>query len=193
MNMNRSSIATAGLILLAAMIGLAACAPSPTPAAPAQAPTVAAASSAPSSSASLPASTGSTGASAQGGALVKLARVTGFGLFLTDSANRTLYAFDKDTKDTSNCSGTCAQNWPAFTTQGQPQADTGINATLLGTAKRSDGTTQVTYDGHPLYYFAGDKNPGDIKGQGVGNLWHVLSPRGNPMLNSAGPAATATP
>ncbi len=125
--------------------------------------------------------------------MVKLARVTGFGLFLTDGTNRTLYAFANDTKDASNCSGSCVQNWPPFTAQGQPQADTGINASLLGTITRADGATQVTYDGHPLYYFVGDKNPGDIKGQGINGVWHVLSPRGNPMNNSVVPGATATP
>ncbi len=162
-----------GAILL---LGMAACAPTPTPLPPAPAPTLA-----------------PTGAAPSGAALVKLARVTGFGLFLTDGANRTLYAYANDTKDTSNCTGTCAQNWLAFTTQGQPQADTGINASLLGTITRADGATQVTYDGHPLYYFVGDKNPGDIKGQGINNVWHVLSPRGNPMNNAVAPAATATP
>lgn len=170
------SLATSSVFLLLSIVGLAACAPTPTPASPAQAPTLA-----------------PTTAAVSGAAKVKLARVTGFGLFLTDDANRTLYAFANDAKDTSNCSGTCAQNWPPFTTEGQPQADTGINASLLGAITRADGTTQVTYDGHPLYYFTGDKNPGDIKGQGVNNVWHVLSPRGNPMNNSVVPAATATP
>ncbi len=173
--MHSSRAFAAGVVLLfLVVVGLAACAPTPTPVLPAPAPTLA-----PSSP------------SASRAATVKLARVAGFGLFLTDSANRTLYAFANDTKDTSNCSGSCAQNWPPFTTQGQPQADTGINASLLGTITRADGVTQVTYDGHPLYYFTGDKNPGDIKGQGVNNVWHVLSPRGNPMNNSVVPAATA--
>ncbi len=170
------SLIVSGSALLLVVVGLAACAPNPTTAPPAPAPSLA-----------------PTPAAMSGTAIVKLARVTGFGLFLTDGANRTLYAFANDTKDTSNCSGTCVQNWPPFTTQGAPEADTGITASLLGTITRADGSMQVTYDGHPLYYFSGDKNPGDIKGQGIGNVWHVLSPRGNPMNNSLVPSATATP
>ncbi len=175
MSLSRSLIVGCAVLTLV-FVGLAACAPTPTPVPPAPAPTLA-----------------PTIASSNSGALVKLARVTGFGLYLTDASNRTLYSTANDTKDTSNCTGACTQNWPPFTTQGQPRADTGINASLLGTTTRSDGSTQVTYDGHPLYYFAGDKNPGDIKGQGIGNMWHVLSPRGNPMNNAVAPGATATP
>ena len=68
-----------------------------------------------------------------------------------------------------------------------------VNAALISTFARPDGATQAEYDGHPLYYFSGDKNPGDYNGHGVGNLWHVLSPRGSPMLNAAPPTATKAP
>ena len=110
----------------------------------------------------------------------------------TKNVGRTLYANANDAKDTSTCSGNCAQNWPAFIAPQTPQAPGNLNAALLTIFKRPDGN-QVEYDGHPLYYFAGDKNPGDVKGQDVGNVWHVLSPRGNPMLNAYAPAPTRTP
>ncbi len=137
--------------------------------------------------------TSAPAASSTASAAIKVARVQGFGLFLTDDAGRTLYAFTKDTKDASNCTGSCLQNWPPFIATAVPQAPSNINPSLLSLLKRSDGTRQVEYDGHPLYYYAGDKSPGDVKGQGLGNAWHVLSPRGNPMLNPYAPAATATP
>jgi predicted lipoprotein with Yx(FWY)xxD motif len=136
-------------------------------------------------------------AGAAANSAIKVARIQGFGLFLTDNADRTLYAFDKDTKDTSACSGTCSTNWPAFTADTLPQAVNApntsfLNTSLLGFITRTDGSKQVTYDGHPLYYYSGDKNPGDVKGHGIGGLWHVLSPRGNPMTNPAPPTATPT-
>ncbi len=138
-----------------------------------------------------------TAAAAPGGAAaeaaVKVARIQGFGLFLTDNDDRTLYAYANDTKDTSNCTGNCIQNWPPFIAHATPQAPSNINPSLLTTFKRPDGTLQVEYDGRPLYYFVGDKKPGDVKGQNVGNVWHVLSPRGNPMLNPFAPSATSTP
>lgn len=190
MKNSRSLFASSGIIVLLTMLGLAACAPAATPASPAQAPTVVppvAATTAP--AASTPAMVPGTAADAA----VKVARIQGFGLFLTDNADRTLYAYANDTKDSSNCAGTCAQNWPPFIAHATPQAPSGINASLLTTFNRPDGMLQVEYDGHPLYYFVGDKSAGDVKGQGVGNQWHVLSPRGNPMMNALSPSATATP
>ncbi len=139
------------------------------------------------------AATTATGSSSAANAAVKITRVQGFGLFLTDNAGRTLYAYAKDAKDTSSCTGKCLQNWPPFIAAAIPQAPSNINASLLTLFKRPDGTLQVEYDGHPLYYFAGDKNPGDIKGQGIGNVWHVLSPRGNPMMNPYSSSPTNTP
>ncbi len=175
------------LFAMLAFAGLVACSPpaatGPTSQPPASAPTTAAAAStATASTAGLPAN-----------AAVKVARVQGFGLFLTDNADRTLYATTKDSKDTVTCTGTCADNWPAFIAPSTPLAPSNLNASLLTTFARSDGKMQVEYDGHPLYYFGGDKNPGDVKGQGIGNVWHVLSPRGNPMMNAYSPGATSTP
>jgi predicted lipoprotein with Yx(FWY)xxD motif len=93
----------------------------------------------------------------------------------------TLYLFEKDKGTMSTCTGACAQFWPPLTTKGPAKAGTGIAAGKLGTTKRSDGSTQVTFDGHPLYYYSGDKKPGDVTGQGLdtfGGLWWVLSPTG---------------
>jgi predicted lipoprotein with Yx(FWY)xxD motif len=106
------------------------------------------------------------------------------GTILVDGSGRTLYLFERDTGTTSTCSGACATGWPPYTTSGAPQAGSGASASLLGTTTRSDGKTEVTYHGHPLYYFAGDAKPGDTNGQGVkafGAEWYVLSAAGNKL------------
>jgi predicted lipoprotein with Yx(FWY)xxD motif len=103
------------------------------------------------------------------------------GTFLVGPDGRTLYLFKKDSGTTSACTGACAKAWPPLTTTGAPTATGAATASLLGTAKRQDGTTEVTYAGHPLYYFAGDAASGDANGQGVdhfGGEWYVLSPSG---------------
>jgi predicted lipoprotein with Yx(FWY)xxD motif len=105
------------------------------------------------------------------------------GDILVDADGRTLYAFTKDQGDKSACSGQCATNWPALT--GTATAGTGAQATLLSTAMQADGNSQVTYDGRPLYYFAGDAKPGDINGQGVGNAWFALSASGDLVKTEA--------
>jgi len=103
------------------------------------------------------------------------------GQILIDGAGMTVYLFVADTGSVSTCYTSCAQIWPPVATSGAPQAGTGATASLLGTSKRTDGKTQVTYAGHPLYYFVNDKKAGDTTGQGVngfGGLWWVLSPSG---------------
>lgn len=175
-------------------LALAACAPAPV-VAPTAAPIVATpATAAPTVAATTApaATTTATPAGAAGAVTVKLAQIQGFGLFLTDDAGRTLYAFDNDKKDTSTCTGNCLQTWTPFLVKSVPQAGDRINAALLSTFALADGTMQAEYDGHPLYYYSGDKNPGDVRGHGVGNVWHVLSPRGSPMTNPA-PTATKAP
>ena len=93
------------------------------------------------------------------------------GTALVDGTGRALYLFEADTGTTSTCTGACAQVWPPLLTPGQAPVTTGAaQASLVGTSPRADGTRQVTYDGHPLYYFAGDKAPGDVKGQGIHNF-----------------------
>jgi predicted lipoprotein with Yx(FWY)xxD motif len=109
-------------------------------------------------------------------------RHTALGTILVDSKGRTIYLFEKDKTKKSTCSGACATNWPPVTTSGSPKASGGVNARKLGTTKRSDGSTQVTYNGHPLYLFVADQNkPGSTKGEGVdafGAEWYVLGTNG---------------
>ncbi len=103
------------------------------------------------------------------------------GTFLVGPDGRTLYLFQKDTGTQSTCSGACATAWPPLITSGAPTATGAAKAELLGTTQRDDGTMEVTYAGHPLYYFAGDTAPGDTKGQevdGFGAEWYVVSPSG---------------
>jgi predicted lipoprotein with Yx(FWY)xxD motif len=105
------------------------------------------------------------------------------GDILVDADGRTLYAFTKDKGDQSVCSGECATNWPALT--GTPTAGTGAQAVLLSTSKQANGSTQVTYGGKPLYYFAGDAKPGDTNGQGVGTVWFAVGGDGE-LVKAAG-------
>ena len=100
------------------------------------------------------------------------------GQFLTDGAGRTLYLYTKDTKDTTVCYGKCEQAWPPLLTVDKPSLGSGVDASLLGTTTRKDGTLQVTYAGWPLYYFAKDTAPGEVTGQGVQQVWYVVGPSG---------------
>jgi predicted lipoprotein with Yx(FWY)xxD motif len=114
------------------------------------------------------------------GAKVALAK-SKFGRILVDSKGITLYDFVKDKGTTSVCYGACAALWPPLITKGKPIAGLGVRPSLLGTTKRKDGKLEVTYKGHPLYYFVTDTKPGQTTGQGVnqfGGPWWVLSPAG---------------
>jgi predicted lipoprotein with Yx(FWY)xxD motif len=116
-------------------------------------------------------------------------RSTGIGTFLVDSQGRTLYLFEKDKGSMSTCSGACASAWPPAMTNGQPKAGTGVKASLVGTTKRSDGGTELTYAGHPLYRYAGDAAPGDTNGQGLdqfGGGWDVVAPSGHKIEGDSG-------
>ena len=114
-------------------------------------------------------------------AAVKVGQSAALGKFLTDEQGFTLYVFLNDPKNVSTCEAECAQRWPPFLTAGRPIAGPGVNVALLGTIRRKDGTTQVTYNGHPLYYFSGDAKPGDTNGQWFNNLWYVIGPDGMPI------------
>jgi predicted lipoprotein with Yx(FWY)xxD motif len=120
-------------------------------------------------------------AGGSGGASVALAN-SNLGKILVDGKGQTLYLFEADKGTASTCDGACASAWPPLTTAGQPIAGSGVSASKLGTTERSDGTTEVTYNGHPLYTFAGDAAPGQTTGQGsdgFGAKWYVLSATGN--------------
>lgn len=102
------------------------------------------------------------------------------GKILVDANGRALYLFEKDTGGKSSCSGSCASVWPPLTASGKPAPGGGVSASALGTTSNG-GKTQVTYDGHPLYYYVSDSGPGQTSGQGLnqfGALWYVLSPQG---------------
>jgi predicted lipoprotein with Yx(FWY)xxD motif len=90
----------------------------------------------------------------------------------------TLYVFLADESTESTCYDDCEAAWPPLTVEGEPAAGEGIDASLLGTSERTDGSVQVTLDGHPLYFFAQDESSGDVNGQGVGDVWFVVSPDG---------------
>ena len=114
------------------------------------------------------------------GTMVKLAN-SPLGRILVDSKGITLYDFPPDKGTTSVCYGACAALWPPLTTHGKPIAGPGVRASLLGTTKRGDGKLEVTYGGHPLYYFVSDRKPGQTTGQGInqfGGPWWVLSAAG---------------
>ncbi len=153
----------------AAAAALAACSSSATPSG----------TSSPSSSGT---STSSPAAAAAG--TVQTAKIGG-ATVLTSSKGFTLYSFAPDTSTTSKCNGTCAQNWPPVT---GPVTAAGVTGTF-GTITRSDGSTQATFDGHPLYTFVGDTAPGQAKGNGLnvaGGLRHEITTSG-----TAAPAPAA--
>ena len=102
---------------------------------------------------------------------------TDLGDILADSEGRTLYLFNPDAQGDSTCYDDCAEAWPAFVEEGS--AGEGVDASLLGTTTRTDGAVQVTYNGWPLYYFAGDVAPGDTNGQALNDVWWVVDAAGN--------------
>lgn len=115
------------------------------------------------------------------GTMIAIATNAKLGQILVDGKGMTVYLFVADTGSASTCYTSCASVWPPVLTTGAPQAGIGADASLLGTTTRTDGKIEVTYAGHPLYYFVKDKQPGDTTGQGVngfGAPWWVMSPAG---------------
>jgi len=113
-------------------------------------------------------------------------RTTSLGKVLVDAKGRTLYLFEADKPNKSNCSGACLSIWPPLTSAAKPNATGGALAAKIGTISASGGKRLVTYSGHPLYYYVGDQKPGDTKGQGLnqfGAKWYVLAPSGNKIDN----------
>jgi predicted lipoprotein with Yx(FWY)xxD motif len=121
---------------------------------------------------------------------------TSLGMILVAANGRTLYLFGKDRNDKSACSASCAQFWPPLLTRGKPTAGAGVEASLLGTTKRSNGSLQVTYNKHPLYGFLLDKSAGQTNGQGLskfGAKWYALSAKGTAIVKTAPTGTTSTP
>jgi predicted lipoprotein with Yx(FWY)xxD motif len=109
-------------------------------------------------------------------------RSSEYGKAIFDTRARVLYVFSADRTSKSNCYGVCAKAWPPMLTKGAPTAGPGVNAKLLGTTKRRDGSLQVTYNHHPLYYYSADK-VGKIMCQHAnmhGGLWFIIKPNGQP-------------
>jgi predicted lipoprotein with Yx(FWY)xxD motif len=152
--------------------GNQATAPPPSSSAPAQASSPAASS---------PSAAGAAAVS------VSLKSIAGIeGQALVDGKGRTLYLWEADKAGQPTCTGPCAAAWPPVTVSGAATAGSGVNQSLLGTVKRADGTGQVTYNGHPLYYFVGDTAAGMAKGQGskaFGADWYVLNAKGSKIDN----------
>jgi predicted lipoprotein with Yx(FWY)xxD motif len=94
------------------------------------------------------------------------------GNYLVGANGMTLYTYDKDSKEVSNCTGSCAGVWPPYVTSVVPSS----LPTNISTVTRSDGSIQFTYKGLPLYYYTGDTQSGDINGDGVGGIWHLVKP-----------------
>jgi len=126
-------------------------------------------------------------------------RSTSLGKTLVDANGRTLYLFEGDRANVSTLSSAGAAVWPRFVASGPVKAGNGVQAALIGTATSPAGVKQVTYQGHPLYYYVGDSSPGSTRGQGLnefGALWYGLGASGNaitsaPSTSAAAPAAPA--
>ena len=138
-----------------------------------------AASSAPSTGSAAGASSSASSGSMSAGAVTVMTASSSLGTILVDGTGRTLYLFSKDSTNTSTCTGGCLAAWPPLL--GTATAGTGVDSSLLGTLTRPDGKTQVSYKGMPLYFWAQDSAPGQTSGQGVQNLWWVVSPQGTPI------------
>ncbi len=110
------------------------------------------------------------------------------GTIVVDKTGRTLYLFEKDSSGKSACTGACAVGWPPLAVSGMPAAGSGVKAGMLATITRTDGKSQVTYNGHPLYTFTGDTKPGDTSGEGVnafGAKWFVVSSNGSAVQKTS--------
>jgi predicted lipoprotein with Yx(FWY)xxD motif len=154
-------------------------------------------SSAPASSAAAPASSaaaaGSSASASTTGTVITTHAGSG-GAFLTNASGRTIYLWAKDGMNMSACSGACASAWPPVPATGTVTAAGSAKASELGTITRSDGTKQVTYDGHPLYYFVGDSGPDQTSGQGSDNFgakWWLVAPSGAEITAADTAAAAA--
>lgn len=143
------------------------------------------------SSASIAASTAASPSETASAAVVLKVATTSAGQTLTGMDGKTLYFFAKDSGGKSACGSGCTTNWPPLTAS--VTAGDGVQASMLGSITRDDGSTQVTYGGHPLYYYAADSAAGDANGQGVLGVWFIADPAGTLPSPSAAGNATPTP
>jgi predicted lipoprotein with Yx(FWY)xxD motif len=130
------------------------------------------------------ATTTSGGAQAKPKSVGVALRKVSFGKVVVGPDSHTVYLFLKDKGTTSKCNGACAKVWAPLTTTGQPQAGSGLSASMLGSSTRADGTMQVTYGGHPLYYYDDDKRPGMTEGEGkkeFGAEWYAVGADGKKL------------
>lgn len=185
MKRDRSVVSVLSILLAGLMLG-AACASPVGTTAPTSAPTVTSAPpTATTAAATVTATKSATTEAAQqpagtGAAAVNVSP-SSLGEILVGADGLTLYMFTKDVNGESACYDACATNWPPLLTTDKPQAGDGVTDTLLGTVARTDGSMQVTYNKMPLYYYAKDKAAGDVVGQGVGDVWYVIAPSGDPI------------
>jgi predicted lipoprotein with Yx(FWY)xxD motif len=178
--MHRSNTAILGALGATGLLALAGCGSSGSSTTSSAATSGSASPQSTTTAASAPASTAASGG---GVATVAVAHNGALGsILVAGPKQRTVYLFAADKGPSSTCSGACAEVWPPVTTTGAPKAAAGASAAALGTITRSDGTKQVTYKGHPLYYYVGDPNSGDTSGQGINSFgapWYVLTPSGS--------------
>lgn len=160
------------VMLLVIGIGLAACGDDESSSA-----TTTTAPAAEETTTTAPADTTTTTAAASGGETLSTAS-TSLGEVLVDADGLTVYLFMNDTDGTSTCVDQCADTWPAVTADGTPTVAGGADDSKVGTTDRADGTTHVTYNGHPLYTFSGDAAPGDTNGEGIGDVWFAVDADG---------------
>ena len=166
----RSVTAPAMVAALALVLVLAACSAQPTEEGTS---TSEPASEAPAAGTSAPASVAA-------GEPTVLVAESDLGQILTDAEGRAIYFFANDSEGTSTCEGDCLENWPPVPADEGPTAGEGVTAEL-GTTTATDGTTMLTVNGFPAYYFAGDQEPGDTNGQGVSDVWWVFGADGEPI------------
>jgi predicted lipoprotein with Yx(FWY)xxD motif len=153
------------------------------------------AAASPSAPASSAAPAGSSASASTNGTVITT-KSGSTGAFLTNASGRAVYLWAKDGMNMSACSGACAAAWPPVPATGQLTAAGGAKASDLGTITRSDGTKQVTYDGHALYYFAGDSAAGQTNGQGsdsFGAPWWLVAPTGAKITGTDTATAAAAP
>jgi predicted lipoprotein with Yx(FWY)xxD motif len=123
--------------------------------------------------------------SSSSGTLVTLHK-TKLGKVIANSKGLTLYMYKPDGKNKSHCYTGCASIWPPLITKGKPRAGMGVKAKLLGVAMRTNGTHQVTYNGHPLYHYSGDTKAGQTKGEGYAGIWFALNAAGKKVTAHTG-------